>query len=88
MEEIEIFLRLAFMGVAVILTALTVASWHRTGEKKILLAAAGFGAFAAEGAMLAAGIFSEDLEALNTTMALVCLSFLGLLLLYMSILKR
>ncbi len=88
MEEIEIFLRVAFMGMALIMTALTAASWKRTGERKIMLAAIGFGVFFAEGAMLVAGIFSEDAEAINTTLALVGLSFLALVFLYLSVLKR
>jgi len=88
MEEIEIFLRLAFMGMAMILTALTLASWQRTREPKLLLAAAGFGALAAEGLMLALGVFSDSVEALNTTVMLVGLNFLALVLLYLSVLKR
>ena len=88
MEELEIFLRLAFMGLAAILTALTVMSWHRTREGKLMLAACGFGVLMAEGLMLAVGIFSEIVEAANTMVAFVGLNFLALVLLYMSVLKR
>ncbi|MFO7618910.1 MAG: hypothetical protein R6W91_04575 [Thermoplasmata archaeon] len=88
MEETEIFLRLAFMGMAMIMTVLTVASWHRAREQKLLLAAAGFGTLAAEGLLLALGIFFDSAEALNTTVMLVGLNFLALVLLYLSVLKR
>ncbi|MBA3046507.1 MAG: hypothetical protein KKH41_08220 [Candidatus Thermoplasmatota archaeon] len=88
MEETEIFLRLAFMGLGLILTALTAASWYRARESKLLLATAGFGILFAEGALLAIGIFSENIEALNTTATLVGLNFLALVFLYLSVLKR
>ena len=88
MEEIEIFLRLAFMGLGCILTALTLASWHRAREPKLLLAAAAFGIFAAEGLFLAIGIFNEDIESLNTMIMLAGMNFLALVFLYLSVLKR
>ena len=88
MEETEIFLRFGFLGLGLVLTGLTIASWHRTRETKLLLAASGFGTLAALGALLCAGVFSEDLEALNTTMMLIGLNFLALVFLYLSILKR
>lgn len=88
MEEIEIFLRLTFMGLACILTALTLASWNRAREPKLLLATAAFGIFAAEGILLAVGIFNEAIEALNTIMALAAMNFLALVFLYLSVLKR
>jgi len=88
MEEIEIFLRLAFAGIGLIMTALTLASWNRTREPKLMLAAAGFAVLAAEGMLLSAGIFSDSIEALNTTVMLVGLNFLALVLIYLSVLKR
>ena len=88
MEETEIFLRLAFLGLGLLLTGLTVAAWYRTKETKLLLASAGFGVLAAQGMFLCAGIFSEDAEALNSIMLLVALNFLALVFLYLSVLKR
>jgi hypothetical protein len=88
MDEIEIFFRLAFAGLGLILTALTLASWFRTREPKVLLAGVGFGMLALEGVLLAAGIFSEDVEALNSILTMVVLNFLAMMFLYLSILKR
>ncbi len=88
MEEIEIFLRLAFAGIGLIMTALTAISWSRTREPKLMLAAAGFATLAAEGIMLSAGIFSDGIEAVNTTMTLVGMNLLALILIYLSVLKR
>ena len=88
MEELEIFLRLAFTGLGLILTALTLASWLRTREPKVMLAAAGFGALAAEGILLSAGILSADAESLNGTLTFVGLNFLAMVFLYLSVLKR
>jgi len=88
MEEIEMFLRLAFTGLGLIMTGLTLASWLKARETKLLLATAGFGILAAEGVLLVAGIFSEDWEALNTVAMLVGLNFLALVCIYLSVLKR
>jgi hypothetical protein len=88
MEEIEIFLRLAFAGIGLIMTALTIASWNRTREPKLMLATAGFAVLAAEGILLSLGIFSDGVEAMNTTLTLVGLNFLALVLIYLSVLKR
>jgi len=88
MDEIEIFLRMAFVGLGLILAALTFFSWYKTREMKIMLAAFGFGTLAAEGILLAAGIFSEVIEDHNSILAMVSLNFLAMLFLYVSILKR
>lgn len=88
MDEVEIFLRLGFMGLALILMALTFASWHRARESKLLLAATGFGIMAAEGILLSLGTVSADIEAINSIMMMVGLNFLALVFLYLSILKR
>ena len=88
MEEVEIFLRLAFAGIGLILTVLTLAAGLRTKEPKVMLAAAGFGALAAEGLMLTFGIFSEDIEAFNSILVIVGLNFLAMMFLYFSVLKR
>jgi len=88
MDEIDIFLRLAFMGMSLIMTGLTLASWYRARETKLLLATAGFGVLAAEGVLLTAGIFSGELETMNSVAMLVGLNFLALVFIYLSVLKR
>lgn len=88
MDEVEVFFRLAFAGLGLILTALTFASWFRTRESKVLLAGVGFGMLAVEGIMFIAGVFSEDIETYNTILTLVLLNFLAMVFLYLSILKR
>jgi hypothetical protein len=88
MDEIEIFFRLAFAGLGLILTALSFASWFRTREPKVLLAGVGFGMLAAEGMLLAVGVFSKDVEIFNSILTMVGLNFLAMAFLYLSILKR
>lgn len=88
MDEIEIFFRLAFAGLGLILTTLTIASWFRTREPKVMLAGVGFGMLALEGVLLTAGIFSEDIDGLNSILTIVGLNFLAMVFLYLSILKR
>lgn len=88
MDETEIFLRLAFAGLGMILTALTIASWARVRETKVLLAGLGFGVLAAEGLMLSAGAFSAAWEEFNGLATLVGMNFLAMIFLYLSVLKR
>lgn len=88
MDEIEVFLRLALMGLALILVGLTVASWYKTRELKLLLAAAGFGIFALEGVLLALGIFMTSAEEFVSLAVLVGLNLLTLVFIYLSFLKR
>lgn len=88
MDEIEIFLRLAFAGLGLILAGLSAVSWFRTRENKVMLAAAGFTVLAMEGVLLAAGAFSADIESMNTMASVIGLNFLAMLFLYLSILKR
>jgi hypothetical protein len=88
MDEIEVFLRLALMGLALILVGLTVASWYKTRELKLLLAAAGFGIFALEGVLLALGIFMTSAEEFVSLAVLVGLNLLTLIFIYLSFLKR
>ena len=88
MSEIEIFLRLAFFGLAMIMFALSMMSFANTREAKIGLATAGFGLFAVEGAVLSAGVFSSTVEGWVTMSMVVAVNFLALILLYLSIIKR
>jgi len=88
MDELEVFLRLAFAGLGLILTCLTAASWARTREPKIMLAALGFGVLAAEGLLLVFEVFLEDEGSLIGFPLLVGLNFLAMVFLYLSVLKR
>ncbi len=88
MNEIEVFLRLAFFGLGAILFALTLGSALRTREMKISFAAIGFGIFAFEGLLLAAGIFSNAAEQMITIGLLVGLNFAAMVFLYLSVIKR
>lgn len=88
MNELEVFLRLAFFGLGAILFALTLGSMWKTREMKISFAAIGFGIFALEGLILAAGIFSENAEAMVNTAFLVGMNFVAMVFLYLSIIKR
>jgi len=86
MDEAEVFLRLAFAGLGLILTVLTFAAWARTRQTKVLLAAIGFCVLAVEGILLAAEVFSGD--ALIGIASLVGLNFLAMVFIYASVLKR
>jgi hypothetical protein len=88
MDEIEIFLRIAFFGLSIILLVLTVASFIKVKELKIALASVGFGIFVFEGAILVGGIFLSELENMATTAFLVGVNFIALVFLYLSIVKR
>ena len=88
MNEIEVFLRLAFFGLGAILFALTLGSMWKTREMKISFAAIGFGIFAFEGLLLAVGIFSNNVEETITTGLLVGLNFTAMVFLYLSVIKR
>ncbi len=88
MNEIEVFLRLAFFGLGAIIFILTLGSSWRTREPKMVFAAIGFGIFMIEGAILAAGVFSESMEEMVTLALLVGLNFVAMVFLYLSIIKR
>jgi hypothetical protein len=88
MNELEIFLRIAFFGLGIIILVLTVISFIKVKELKIALASVGFGIFMAEGAVLVGGIFLETLENLVTPAFLVGANFIALVFFYLSIIKR
>ena len=88
MDELDIFVRIAFFGLGLILLALTVISFLKVREMKILLAAVGFAIFVIEGTVLVGGIFSNDIEELATLSYLVAANFIALVFLYLSIIKR
>jgi hypothetical protein len=88
MDEIEAFLRLALMGLALILSGMTAASWLKTREAKLLLATIGFGIFALEGILLGLGVFMTSAEEFMSLAAVVGLNLLTLVFIYLSFLKR
>ena len=88
MNELEIFFRIAFLGLALILFALTIASLIKVKETKIALAAMGFAIFFIEGIVLVAGIFFSTFEPIVTTVFLVGANFIALIFFYLSIIKR
>ncbi len=88
MSELEVFLRLAFLGLAFLMFTLSLMSLARTRETKIVLATIGFGIFVIEGFVLAGGIFYSGLEDMVSTSLLVGVNLVALIFLYLSIIKR
>lgn len=88
MSELEIFLRIAFFGLGLLLLVLTLVSFIRVKETKIALAAAGFAIFAFSGLILVGGTLSSDFENNVSIGLLVGLNFIALIFFYLSIIKR
>lgn len=88
MSELEVFLRLAFLGLAFLMFTLSLMSLAKTREIKIVLATIGFGIFVIEGVVLAGGIFYSGLEDMVSTSLLVGVNLVALIFLYLSIIKR
>jgi len=88
MNETEIFLRLAFMGLTSLMFVLSVSSALKTRELKLIFAATGFGIFMIESIILAGGIFSGSMEDLVTVSFLVGANFAALVFFYLSLIKR
>ncbi len=88
MNDLEIFLRLSFAGLSIILTGISLASYAKVWEGKLALASLGFCLFAVEGSLLALGVFLPAVEALNSMMLLVGVVLVALIFFYLSILKR
>ena len=88
MNELEIFLRIAFFGLGLLLLVLTLVSFIRVKEMKIALAAVGFAIFAFSGLVLVGGVFSSDFENMVTIGFLVGVNFVALIFFYLSIIKR
>ncbi len=88
MSELDIFLRMAFLGLGLILLILTLASSIKVREIKIAFAAIGFTIFVLEGIILVGGIFSKSFESMVTISFLVGANFIALVFFYLSIIKR
>jgi hypothetical protein len=88
MNELEIFLRIAFLGLGVILLILTIVSFSKVKELKIAFAACGFALFVVEGIFLVGGISSQSIEDIVTMEFLILANFVALVFFYLSIIKR
>ena len=88
MNEIDIFLRLAFLGLTSLMFLLSLSAALKTKEMKLIFAATGFGIFMIEGIILTGGIFSDGMESLVTVSFLVGANFAALVFLYLSIIKK
>lgn len=88
MNDLEIFLRFSFAGLAVILTIISLASYRKVRHGKLGLATVGFGLFAVEGILLTLGSFSSTIEMQVSVELLVGIALVALIFFYLSILKR
>ncbi len=88
MDEIEVFFRLAFLGLTSLMFVLSMSAALKTREIKLTFAAIGFGIFVIEGIVLAGGIFFHGLESMATVGFLVGANFVALIFFYMSVIKR
>jgi hypothetical protein len=88
MNELEIFLRLSFLGLSTLMSIISFISLIKTKETKIAFASIGFLLFTFEGILVSIGVFSPDVEQFITTEVLVGTTFISLIFFYLSILKR
>ena len=88
MNELEIFLRFSFLGLASILTIISLLSLIKIKEMKLAFAFTGFFLFTLEGLIVSIGVFSATVESFITPVTLIGLSFIALIFFYLSLLKR
>jgi hypothetical protein len=88
MNELEIFLRLSFLGLSTLISIISLISLIKTKEMKIAFASIGFLVFAMEGIIVSIGVFSTVFENIITTELLVGATLIALIFFYLSILKR
>lgn len=88
MNELEIFLRIAFLGLGIILLILTIASFLKVKELKIAFLACGFALFVVQGTMLVGGIFSKGLEEMVSMESIIGANLIALVFFYLSIIKK
>jgi hypothetical protein len=88
MNDLEIFLRLSFAGLSIIITIISLLSFRKVKAGKLALASLGFLLFAVEGTILSLGIFFPTVETFVTVELSAGIAFLALIFLYLSILKR
>ena len=88
MNDLDIFLRFSFAGLAIILTIISFASYRKIRHGKLGLATIGFGLFATEGILLSLGTLSSIVEMQVSIELLVGIALVALIFFYLSILKR
>jgi hypothetical protein len=88
LNELEIFFRLSFLWLAILLFLLSLISFLRTREIKIAFAVIGFAIFATEGVVLTSSIFFKVFENIMSIGFLVGANFVALIFFYLSIIKR
>jgi hypothetical protein len=88
MNELEIFLRVSFLGLSALLSIISLLSLIKVKEMKLAFASVGFLLFTIEGVLVAIGIFSSAIETVVTPFTLIGTSFIALIFFYLSILKR
>lgn len=88
MTDLEIFLRLCLAGLAIILTGISLASYHKVRGGKLALATLGFCLFAIGGTLFAVGAFIPAVEAFISMELFVAITLVALIFFYLSILKR
>ncbi len=88
MNELEIFLRISFLGLSTLISVISLLSLIKIKEMKIAFASLGFLFFTIEGILVTLGIFFAGVETIVTPVILVGISFLALIFFYLSLLKR
>lgn len=88
MNELEIFLRISFLGLSTIISMISLLSFLKIKEMKIAFASVGFLLFTIEGILVTLGIFFTGVETMVTPIVLIGISFLALIFFYLSLLKR
>lgn len=82
--EADVFLRVVLLGLASLLTLLSLASALRLRDRRLLLLVGGFGAFAAKGLLLVLAVFLEPLNPLGQSFELTAVDMAVLGLLYLA----
>ena len=85
MEPLDAFLRVAFLGFAAILAAVSVKSYARHRERRFLLLSAAFGLFLVEGAWLVVEMLMSWSSSVGTEW--VTLNLAVLVSLYLALLR-
>jgi len=85
MEPLDAFVRVAFLGFAAIMAAVSVKSYARHRERRFLLLTAAFGLFLVEGAWLVAEMLLSSPSSVGT--GWVTLNLAVLVSLYLALLR-
>ncbi len=88
MNELEIFLRVSFLGLSTLISVISLLSFVKIKEMKVAFASLGFLLFTIEGILATVGIFFAGIETMVTPVVLVGISFFALIFFYLSLLKH